>query len=440
MDKNASITKFSSVVSRLRTYLASKSMYSMWIRFKVGSLDIDTSSQNLYGNHANYMLSLENVKNGSGCVNSFTVSIAYVPKFGDDPDLIDKALSFSDRKCTLQYGYGVDDFHTDEYVGQILDYSVEIRNNMLYYTITGYSSITPLIDSKLSFDAIDSTADSESRRPTVVAKNAIEKYLTEYKISDYKVVVDDNVKDLAEDSIEAASDISLFDYVSSILKLARDETQPNTEEVELNERITYTYTISDYNNSSGKSINITKIDPSEEQSIKIIFNWMDKNDNLVIDFKTDFSGAILLNRNYVTQDGVSVDKYTINEKGEAEKVTTKVKESSYTSGSTSDKDASSTSYTWAEAVQHSYTATLSLVGIPCEIPLGTIIEVVPLIYGKPHHTQGRYMVTKTTDTLDSSGFRTTLEMFKLNAEETTYNVISKTDLAKYKKSEGTVIK
>lgn len=428
MDRAAEITRFNSTVTTLRSRLASRSVYSMWIKFKVGKLNIDTSSQSLYGTSANYMLSLENVKNGSGSANSFTISIAYVPKPGEDADFIDKELSFSDRKCTLQYGYdnAPDKLYTDEYVGQILDYSVEIRNGMLYYTITGYSGVVPIIENKLSFDTItvdsgeennSAASGSDKTRPSQVVKKAIEDTFKKYNIKDYTVKIEKDVKDLPEEKIEGVSDVTLFQYVDSVLAQARDETQPDLSTVELSDKIIYTYVIND--TATDKNITIIKQNPKAKQSIKIVFNWMDRNDSLVIDFKTEFKGAILLNRDYANKNGEEIQKYTLDDKGDPVVVKSNVNEESYTSGNTADKDAARESTTWARAVQHSYKATLVLQGMPCEIPIGTMIEVIPLIYGKPHHTQGTYMVTKTTDSLDTGGFRTTLELVKMNAEEIT---------------------
>lgn len=428
MNRADAITRFSNTVKSIRSKLARRSTYSMWIRFKVGKLNIDTSSQNLYGSSANYMLSLENVKNGSGSANSFTISIVYVPKPGEDADIIDKELSFTDRKCILQYGYdnGVDKLYTDEYTGQILDYSVEVRNGMLYYTITGYSGITPVIDNKLSFDAIvpdilegnnSAYVDSGKTRPSQAAQKAIKDTFEKYGIKDYKVYIAEDVKDLPEDRIEGASDVTLFQYVDSVLAQARDETQPDLSTVDLADRITYTYVISDVEGS--QNITIIKQDPKAEQSTKIIFNWMDRNDNLVIDFKTEFKGAILLNRKYSDKNNEEIEKYTLDDMGDPVVVESNVKNESFIVGNTANKDASKESTTWAKAVQHSYKATLVLQGMPCEIPIGTMIEVIPLIYGRPHHTQGKYMITKVTDTLDNSGFRTTLELVKMNAEEIT---------------------
>lgn len=436
MSRQKDIEVFRNTISKVRNKISSSSVYTPWISFKVGNtLHVNTSSQSLYGNNSNYFLSMENVKNGSQAANSFSISLAYVPSPGSDPNFIDKALSYSDKSCTLQYGYGdiSNGLFTREYSGKILDYTTEIRNGMLYYIITGYSGIVPLIENRLSFPSIEAKTNSnndggtntsstdkkttsttaESTRPSVVAKNALEKYFKLYGVK-YNVYTESNVKDLPEDKIYSVSDITLFDYVNNILSIARDETQPDPDKISITDKIRYTFLVSD--DKSDPNITIVKIDPNETKSSSIIFNWMDKNDNLVIDFRANFKGAVLLHRNYLEVESKS-KKYTLDSKGEEVEVHS-IQEFP-TSSEVSDQDVSSEYTTWSEAIQHSYTATLILQGIPCEIPIATSIEIVPLIYGQKHHTAGNYIVTKTTDVIDSGGFRTSLDLVRVDAEEIT---------------------
>ena len=68
--------------------------------------------------------------------------------------------------------------------------------------------------------------------------------------------------------------------------------------------------------------------------------------------------------------------------------------------------------TWLEDVQYCYKATLITMGVPCPIPIVGKIRVVPLIYTKPHHSEGIYLVNGTTDQITSNGFFTTWNLMK----------------------------
>lgn len=75
---------------------------------------------------------------------------------------------------------------------------------------------------------------------------------------------------------------------------------------------------------------------------------------------------------------------------------------------------------WIDAVQFPYGATLTTMGIPCEIPISGVININAFVgynssmRSRIHHTSGNYMVQSVEDTIDASGFRTQWNLFKLN--------------------------
>lgn len=97
---------------------------------------------------------------------------------------------------------------------------------------------------------------------------------------------------------------------------------------------------------------------------------------------------------------------------------------------------------WTQYSTYSYKATLTTLGIPVDIPLMTKFTIIPLLYGKAHHTQGVYMVTSMTDTIDSSGFTTTFNLIKLYAEEINnyYSDKFTKSVIKYLKKTGLYVK
>ena len=136
-------------------------MYAPYVRIKVGNLefttDVYTESDDPNTITIPAIISLTNVKNGSGQANAFTAVIGFVPEpIGGtvkgqtaispltDPNLIDIELSkagIPQSGATLQYGYSFPyGLKTEEYEAMILDYSVEVNDGRLMYTITGISS------------------------------------------------------------------------------------------------------------------------------------------------------------------------------------------------------------------------------------------------------------------------------------------------------------
>lgn len=402
-------SSFKSAVDKLDSAFRTGHVYAPWIRFKVGSLDIETSSEK-----RNYFLSMQNERNGSGQANKFTINIAYVPAAENnnsqeaDVDIIDKELAVSGLECTLQYGYSYPvELKSPEYVGKILDYQVEIRDGALFYTITGYSGLVSLNEQNITTDKYS------NKKPTEIVEDIYNKYL---KDQGYELEFENNCKGTdkqLDGDIDITTDVNVFEYMSSILSKA--EYESDNENTSASEKSTYQYIINDIKDS--KKIVVQRICPKDllKNAPKVVFNWMAPNKdggNLVINFTTAFKGAILLAQTYKENDK-DFQKYGLNEKGEKVEAYSRY---SPTSGAKAEDDAKSTKTTWAEATQHSYTATLTTLGIPSHIQISERMQIIPIINGKAHHTQGTYMITKISDQIDSGGFITSFELIKLGTE------------------------
>lgn len=68
---------------------------------------------------------------------------------------------------------------------------------------------------------------------------------------------------------------------------------------------------------------------------------------------------------------------------------------------------------WAFVTQYPYSANMTIIGCPCEVPMTGKIAVNALIGSEKHHTSGIYFILKKTDTINSGGFWTELELFKI---------------------------
>lgn len=398
---------FKTVVAAVDKMFKTNSIYTTWVKFQISSLTIDSSSTT-----NDYFMHLENEKNGSGSANKFTLEIVFVPKILDgtgvtDADIIDKQLAASGMECTITYGYSSSDanLQTVSYSGMMLDYSVEIRDGALFYTITGISSVVKANEKLMTFDSKEQPA-----KPTDVFKEVVESELGPlgYKIDS------GSANDDSETDIKGAQNVTVFQYLSMLMGMAKCST--DTEETPPEEVSTYSYIISD--KASDKNIKIIKLNPKQSQVSVFTFNWMNPREsgsNIVIDFKTEFKGIMLLNRKYIDENGE--DFKNITPLGEVVSTGLKTKNKP-TDGKEDTNSKTQERVTWANAIQHSYKATLTLVGIPCEVPIGTCITVNPLILGKAHHTKGKYMILKSTDQIDSGGFITTLELMKITDQST----------------------
>lgn len=384
---------FKNVVTKLQNKLASNSTYAFWIRFKAGDLEINSYTDK------NLFINFENKKNGSGMVNSFTLHIAYQPymtpttnRFGDI-NYIDKCLfANEDWKCELQYGYDYapDNLVTPIYTGQVTGYDKEIQNGMIHYTLTGYSSIVSLVENDITEN------DMHNIRATEAAKKVLEKYVT-----DYKIIIDDSAKekDAVQETINGTADANIFGYVNTILQSAIDIE----ERSDAKKSPYYTYIVDDV----AKEIRIVRVSTASKSEVSFTFNWMDRSNNIVTDFRPKYDGAVLMA--YGTG---SKEESKVITAGADTETKISIKES-VNVAQTADSDIQIEMSKWSEALKKlPMTATMTTVGIPYDIKLLTTITVNPIIYGQKDYSAGDYIITEITDNLDSGGFITTLEMFK----------------------------
>lgn len=420
--------EFDRMFNQLSKKLSAVPVYAQWIKFQVGNFSLDTSDPK-----QQYFVSLNYTKNGSGKANSFTLMIAYEPKMSgnvmnsQDINLIDKQLCIYDglnkekMKCWLQYGYG----HTPDKLisplleGIVIDYTPELRDGILYYTITGYSSLIQAVEDTITIDEMKNT------RPTEAVKKAIEDHIginAKNNNLGYEVQFAPGTEgsDKVIESIPGVSDKNLFEYIDQTLNMAEVEgyVEEDSKEKSSKTRPFYIYNISETKDK--KIITIEKIDPRESIEKKmssVVFEWGSKKNNFVKSWQPNIDGSVLLAQSY--QYDKDESQWGIDDSGEPVETRNMLKPPVAMVTDPSKEEAKSIDEnteltTWSKAIQYSYEANLIIQGMPCDIPIGMYIKVIPLLYGQPHHSAGIYMVTKSSDTIDSGGFQTSLDLIKLD--------------------------
>ena len=419
-------SEFERMFDKLNNKLSSIPIYASWVKFQVGNFALDTSDPN-----QQFFVSLNYTKNGSGKANSFTIMIAYEPKMSgnivdtSDVNIIDKQLCIYDGnnkdklKCWLQYGYGhgPDKLVSPILEGIVTDYTPELRDGILYYTITGYSSLIQAVEETITTD------EMKNIRPTEAIKKVIEDNIGSNSKTNLGYVVQyapgTEGSDKVIETIPGVSDKNLFEYIEQTLNMAEVDGYSNTNNTY---KPFYIYNITE--TKEEKIIMIEKVDPNnilDNKISNVVFEWSSQNNNFVKSWQPNIKGSVLLAQDYHYEKGVS--EWGIDDSGEI--VENKNLLSSPVAMNTDpDKpEASSidevTSLTeWSKAIQYSYEASLTIQGMPCDIPIGMFIKVIPLLYGKPHHSAGTYMIKKSSDTIDSGGFQTTIDLIKIDVSDT----------------------
>lgn len=67
--------------------------------------------------------------------------------------------------------------------------------------------------------------------------------------------------------------------------------------------------------------------------------------------------------------------------------------------------------------QYPITATLTIKGLLKPTLLMTYLKINTLFYGRNHISSGLYIITKQTDSVDSSGYKTVLNLTRISTLE-----------------------
>lgn len=402
---------FGGVAGGVQANLNKHGIYSVWYDFTLGGLHCCSTSNNMF-------VSFEYKKTGTGQANTFTINLAYVPEPGGDPNAIDRALAIGDRsssrgcKAKIQYGYaGEFGCVSPRYEGEVTDYTCEIREGMLYYTITGYSGIVYAVNTKESFDEVGTLEEDGTCSDGIQPSEQIVKVVNE-KLARYGYTCTKSSNSgpfIADEScyIKRYDDVQIFDYMTNVLATAHASKDNSTEIID---RTRYTFAIDD----AKKKIIIKSIDLTAASTITMTFNWMSRENSIVLNFLTDFRGAVPITVNRAAEEELESDdinRSVINAKG----TTTSVQSYEQVSSSDFVSESNIVAARWAELLQTPYTATLTLIGVPADGDIiGEMITVNPLIYGVKHHTAGKYMITGVTDIIDAGGYQSVVKLMKVS--------------------------
>lgn len=413
-------------INELIATLQSSSFYAPWYRIVIGDNDLVLCTNDP---NNNYVVSFENKKNGSGLCNSFTIIIAWRPQLNQDINYMDKILAKAGlqadmTKFSLQYGYAMtkqgSPLLSPVYNGMITKYGVEIRNGFLMYTLNGYSSIASLNDKTIQINL----EDTGLQKPTEVVRDVFTRVMNDLVDEDKKyefmdpdnVVGSDNAVDIAAAGL-SQSRTTLMQWVTNMLNIAVDSSQSNATDA--TEKYVYTFEIKD--SEPTKQFIIHKVSASDgnpsADEVNAVFDWLDctssRNDfNLITEFRPEFDGTVSMA--YQKQQDSATPSVVLSANGITIDNESVLTSNDLTTADQAKNDEASYEKNWADLIRdYSYKAQMSTIGIPYDIPILTKFKIRPLINNQEHLTAGTYAVLSSYDRLDSSGFSSSFELFRM---------------------------
>lgn len=347
---------------------------------------------------SDFIKSLTVEKYGSGAVNTYTLNLKYVIGDGDDPNFVDLIISkASDRKITFTYG----DLSKPEYsykneegiITSVVP-QVDYKNNAINYTITATSSTT------LSYALKKSFGETTSQPSQEIIKIL---YNNDYGLLDLLPGMKDKEKVLANKwiptgdkivKIESKKDISPIDYILYLVSLmvgqngcyyslrimdSLDDGQPHFEIVSTESKAESKMMTIKVGYPG--SIPVFNLEVSENSSTALLVEYRDKIDTKMI---KDYSfRGDLISKNYYTSE---------------------VKNGNY---------LTSLRNWWDKMSSYPLTASLTTQGLylPADIVQSIYLDIY--FFGKKYWHSGEYLIMSQSDSISSSGYRTTLSLMRI---------------------------
>lgn len=414
------VTTSGSSINTKRANLLSYPAYveSPFIELKIGEYTFGTYSKESAGNirkvqYPNYLTRINIVKI-NGAVNTYSINMEYQVEAGADPNLIDKILA-SVGYNTIKISYG--DWSTPKYIYKEeealitkVTSNVDFASSKIIYTLECTSNI--LLTASTVFDFPKFTG-----KPSDKIKEIL--YNKMYKLTDiFQGMADKSTVDIQgfiigdDKSVEVeAKSLDPLSYINYLVTCMVSNT--NTSDSPVQDSSYYLTLEDDLNNEFGGSyFKIHKVlatgnvlNSADTYEIDIGY----PGDNLVTSFNITDNNSWALLYDYAQKLDINNYIYTIDKNGDIK--------SDYSLNITTSKSKKKTTAEnqtwWTQMTQFPINATLVIKGLIRPVMLMTYLRVNAMFYGQKHISSGLYIITKQEDTVDKTGYRTTLSLMRV---------------------------
>lgn len=365
--------------------------------------------------YPNYIQSLT-VDTINGIVNKYSLNIAYMVTEENDPNFFEKVFSSVSKSRTIIFSYGdlsVPSFIYKNEEAQIIDVksSFNIQSSTINYTVSAISKANNLNAGKYTFR-------ENYAKPSDVIKHLLYES-PEYGLLDLfpgmrdrKLVEDLNIlkaDDIAV-NLDMKANISILDYLNYLV-----ENMTSTITNSIQKDILYIMLIKDDTSGvlNGTYFEIVKCDRRVTNSEAYNLDIGYPSQNIVIDFRIENNENYSILYNYQKQLNDSSFVRRINHRGEIEEVYAPILSSGNNEFLTNEEDKS----WWSKMTEYPIKAAISLKGLLRPAILMGYLRLNVYFFGKKHVSSGLYIVTRQQNTIDSSGFRTDLNLMRIDSPE-----------------------
>lgn len=395
--------------------------------YTFGVYDRTTSSQerarNAYNDtrikFPNYVKGLTITKI-NGQVNQYRLSLAYPITTNSDPNFFEKVFGSVKESRKIVFSYG--DMAMPSYIYRDEEAIItnvtsqfSAKSPVINYEIEAISSATLLYAGSYNFPA-------RTAKPSSVIYELLRdsKYnLTEifYGMRDLNLISMNGV--IAQDDkivrIEMKTNISIFDY---LVYLVSCMTPVSDTRSGLSKSGVYVINVIDDLSGvyQGPYFTVRKLTSGSlrpEALETYVIDMGFPSQNIVTDFSVNNNETYSIYYKYTNNLTQSEYKYRINDMGSLEPVYAPLLSSGNSEYKTNEADRS----WWTAVTSYPISATLTLKGLIRPALLMSYVKLNMFYFGKKHISSGLYVISKQVDTIDETGFRTTLSLIRVSGDD-----------------------
>lgn len=365
--------------------------------------------------YPNYIQSLD-IQKINGQVNQYSLSIVYPITEHDDPNFFEKVFSSVSQTRKINFTYGDASLPTfiykdEEAIITDIKTNFDISSSKISYTVSAVSSAALATSGTYTF------INNKPKKPSDEIKKLL--YNSNYGLQSIfygmnnKALVEQEGLIASDDKVvelDTKTNISALEYLSYLVSCMI----PSGSTTSVKQKSIYVLSFVDdlTGTFGGPYFKITKSTTgiNDDGAYEIDIGY--PTANIVTSFNIDNNEnySIL----YDWQESLNNEKYVrrINNDGKWEDVYAP----NISSRNTDYRTKTSDSVWWTKITQYPISANITIKGLLRPAILMTYVRLNVYFFGNKHLSSGLYIVTKQTDRVDSSGYRTQLSLTRIQGD------------------------
>lgn len=368
--------------------------------------------------YPNYLSSI-NITKINGSVNTYQIKFDYGITEFDDPNLLEKVFSSvsSTRKIIISYGdWNAPAFiyKEEEAIITKIQTQVDFSASKITYTVSCTSTALSMKSGTFSFNSKIAKPSDEIIKLLTNKSYGLSNIFTGMRGINATNASKFIARDDKKVQLEARAGVSLFEYISYLVSCMVS----NTDKGGAIKDARYFWAIYDdiSNEYGGSYFKVVRVSVNAKYNLSYNTYEVDvgyPGNTLVTQFNINNDESWSLLYNYSKDVQLPEYRYSIDDNGNM--LTTY--SPSVTSSSTLLKTTEVDRNWWTQMTQFPIKATLTIKGLLRPALLMSYVKVNCFFYGHKHTSSGLYIITKQQDTIDSTGYRTTLTLTRVSGDE-----------------------